>query len=264
MHHHGSHDERQVEEAGAEEGSRCCLARCLVKGGSSGRHAAADNRIFKGKGIGGDAKANGEDAKRHEVHAVAQRTRGGALPGGVHQAQHAVAARAVVRLAHPCERHEVRHLPPVQHRAQGGRAQGQPTRSRGPAHQGRHRAHERAHPGVHDADSLQRRVDARVQKDVGCAELCRQRVGLRRQQRRAPQASDQRKCQRVAPRDAPAGQRPVARALHQTIQLDFIYLVERVGGCGRPQRPQAHPAQSCPVNLLRAAQYVAARGRGNH
>lgn len=61
----------------------------------------------------------------------------------------------------------------------------------GPAHDGWDGAHHRPHPGVGDAQPLERRVAAGVQEDVEGAQEARQRVDGQRQQGHAGDAAGQ-------------------------------------------------------------------------
>lgn len=86
--------------------------------------------------------------------------------GRVGDRHHAVAPSGVVLPQVPAEGVEVGELPAEQEGTQQQSTRLQSSSGCGPAHDGWYRTHNRPHPGVGDAEALERSVAAGVQEDV--------------------------------------------------------------------------------------------------
>lgn len=91
-------------------------------------------------------------------------------------------------------------------------------------HERRHCADERPNPRVDYRHLFQRRVDARVETNVGCAQKRRGAVGLHVEAAEAHRGADPGKGQGVAAGEEAGRQRPPLRALHEPILLHFVHL----------------------------------------
>ncbi|TYZ58856.1 hypothetical protein PybrP1_000492 [[Pythium] brassicae (nom. inval.)] len=261
--HHAAHHHRQVPERAEEHLLRRRVRRLAVELVRQVDRVRVHERALDRKHVARGVRERGDDRDRRHVQRVAQRERRAARACRVRARDHLVAAAHVVGARAPAEREEVRHLPAEEQvRLQRGLGRQERARGRGPAHERRYGADDRAGPRVPLAARLHRRVHERVEADVEDPERRHERAAASREDRRARGRRGRAERQRMAARDLPRGQRPLARAVHLSVQLHLPRLVERVRSRGRERRAHRGRRERAPGN--RAARHEEARASRHH
>jgi hypothetical protein len=173
-------------------------------------------------------------------------------------------AGGVVVAVQPGDGQEVRHLP------QEHDAEEQPGFLRegvgggGPADDRRQRARYGAYDGGERGAQLERRVEPDVDDQRGERHEGREQVHAECQQQEAHGREHEAEHARLERLDAPIGQGPQPRALHQAIHPPLVDLVERGGAAGDQRRAEHGQREPQVIDGGERAQVVADRGGRHH